>query len=785
MAISKMSICHTLKKINKLAPKMRKMSDQELQNQTKLLQEQLKAGKTVDQILPEAFATMREADYRVLGMFPYDVQVMGAIVLNSGSIAEMKTGEGKTLTATMALYLNALSGKGVMLVTTSDYLSERDRKELEPVYKWMGLTVSNAFPTEEYERIKITPAIKRKWYGADIVYTTASSLAFDYLFNNLASNVEGQYLRPFNYVVVDEVDEVLLDEAEMPFVVSSSPNLQSNLYYLTDAFVKLLVVNEDYRFKSDEKIFWLTYQGVKKAQQYFRIKNLFAPENRELYRHIILALSAHLTMDNGHDYLVIQGKVVLLDEADGRLKKGIQIGSGLHQALQAKENVALTSMQKTAASITFPALFSLFKKVSGMSGTAKVAEDEFLNTYGMKVIQIPTRKPVIRKDYPMKVFLTTADKLMTAINQVVEIHQTGRPILLVAGSVENSEIISELLLNEGIAHNVLNAFNAAHEAEIVKNAGQKGAVTIATNMAGRGTDIKLGKGVKELGGLAVIGTEMLSPRVKLQLAGRAGRQGDPGTSQFYVSLEDSYISGSSTTRQKRLYRRLMRKKKRGKDITELHSPITRVSLRMLQNRVASKGETARMQTNKFEQALNTQTKKFYDVRHKIMNSDDLQPVVEKIIRKALDIYIAQNSKWSQRKLQDLINNFLTYDVVEVPRDLRNKEEIKGFLKGPAYKTLKNKAQTLINKEQLNMYYQQVILTSMDKCWIDQVDYMNKLRTYTSGWANSGRDPDYVYQSTAYNSFKEFWDKVKLDCVERMMFSEIHINKKGQLVVMFN
>lgn len=420
-----------------------------------------------------------------------------------------------------------------------------------------------------------------------------------------------------------------------------------------------------------------------------------------------------------------------------------------------------------------------------MSGTAKVAEDEFLNTYGMKVIQIPTRKPVIRKDYPMKVFLTTADKLMTAINQVVEIHQTGRPILLVAGSVENSEIISELLLNEGIAHNVLNAFNAAHEAEIVKNAGQKGAVTIATNMAGRGTDIKLGKGVKELGGLAVIGTEMLSPRVKLQLAGRAGRQGDPGTSQFYVSLEDSYISGSSTTRQKRLYRRLMRKKKRGKDITELHSPITRVSLRMLQNRVASKGETARMQTNKFEQALNTQTKKFYDVRHKIMNSDDLQPVVEKIIRQALDIYIAQNSKWSQRKLQDLINNFLTYDVVEVPRDLRNKEEIKGFLKGPAYKTLKNKAQTLINKEQLNMYYQQVILTSMDKCWIDQVDYMNKLRTYTSGWANSGRDPDYVYQSTAYNSFKEFWDKVKLDCVERMMFSEIHINKKGQLVVMFN
>lgn len=765
---------HTLKKINKLAPKMRKMSDQELQNQTNRFKEQLKAGKTENQILPEAFAAMREADYRVLGKFPYDIQVMGAIVLNSGSIAEMKTGEGKTLTATMALYLNALSGKGAMLVTTSDYLSERDKKELEPVYKWMGLTVSNAFPTEEYTGVDITPAIKRKWYKADIIYTTASALAFDYLFNNLAANVEGQYLRPFNYVVVDEVDEVLLDEAEMPFVVSSSPSLQSNLYYLTDAFVRLLVLDKDYRFKSDDKIFWLTYQGVKKAEKYFRIKNLFSPENRELYRHIILALSAHLTMDNGHDYLVVQGKVVLLDEADGRLKKGIQIGSGLHQALQAKENVALTSMQKTAASITFPALFSLFNKVSGMSGTAKVAEDEFLSTYGMKVIQIPTRKPVIRKDYPMKVFLTTADKLMTAINQVMEIHKTGRPILLVAGSVENSEIISELLLNKGIPYNALNAFNAVHEAEIVKNAGQKGAVTIATNMAGRGTDIKLGKGVKELGGLAVIGTEMLSPRVKLQLAGRAGRQGDPGTSQFYVSLEDSYISGSSTNRQKRLYRRLMRKKERGKKITELHNPFTRISLRMLQNRVASKGETARMQTNKFERALNIQS-----------FADDLQPTVERIIREALDIYMNQDTEWSQRKLQDLINNFLTYDVVEVPRDLRNKEEVKGFLKGPAYKTLKNKAQTLINKEQLNMYYQQVILASMDKCWIDQVDYMNKLRTYTSGWANSGRDPDYVYQSEAFKSFREFWDKVKLDCVERLMFSDIHINEKGQLVVMFN
>lgn len=769
-----------LRKINKLKPKMRAMSDEQLQNQTKVLRQKLKSGKNV---LVEAYATMREADYRVLGLFPYDVQVIGAIVLDQGSIAEMKTGEGKTLTATMPLYLNALSGEGAMLVTTNQYLSQRDKETLAPVYEWMGLTVSNAFKTDDLKE-EVTPALKRKWYAADIIYTTASSLAFDYLFNNLAANKEGQYLRPFNYVLIDEVDEVLLDEAQSPFVVSSSPSLQSNLYNLADQFVRLLAKNRDYKIQRDSQLVWLTYFGVKKAEKYFRIANLFDESNREIYRHIILALKAHLFMINGHDYVVLQQKVILLDENDGRLKKGIQISTGLHQAIETKEHVELTTIQKTAATITFPSLFSLFKKVSGMSGTAKVNENEFLDIYNMKVVEIPTRKPVIRKDYPPVVFLTTKDKLMAAINKILAIHKTGRPILLVAGSVENSEVISELLLNYGIPHNVLNAFNEVREAEIVKNAGKEGAVTVATNMAGRGTDIKLGPGVKEKGGLAVIGTEMLSPRVKLQLAGRAGRQGDPGTSQFFVSMEDKYVSRASTKRQKKYYRRLLRKKKSGKDIVILRNPITRLGLLMLQNRVEANGATSRIQTNKYEIALGLQRKNLYHERNQIMNSPDLQKFVDHLIDEVIDLYLNSEKKWDSNKVKKLIDTHFTYQEVKVPANLTKKSEIKKYLRQLSHRILQVKAKTLINEQQLNQFYHKVILAAIDQCWINQVDFITNLRIYTQPWSYSGRDPDYIYERDAYNAFLKMQKQEKFSIMDGLLLSPIYINDKGQLIVQF-
>lgn len=786
MSLSKLQIRRTLNKINKLKPKYRQMSDEELKHQTDVFREQLKKGWSLKKILPDAFAAIREADYRILGMFPYDVQVMGGIILSDGAIAEMKTGEGKTLTATMPLYLNALSGKGAMLVTPNDYLASRDEQTLKPVYEWMGLTVSTGFPTDTSDPSKqVSPEVKRKWYNADILYTTASTLAFDYLFDNLATSKDEQYLRPYNYVIIDEVDEVLLDEAESPFVIASQPKLQSNLYNLADRLVKLLKVKRDYVLKKDKRLFWLTYNGIRRAERYFRIDNLFNEKNREIYRHVLLAMQAHLFMRKGHEYLVVQGEVVLLDEDDGRLKKGVQVGTGLHQAIEAKEHVKITPVQKVAASITYPSLFGLFKKVSGMSGTAKSDQNEFLKTYNLKIYQVPTRKPVARIDYPTKVYLTTSDKLMAAINEVIKLHNEGRPVLLVAGSVENSEIISELLLNDGIPHNVLNAFNIVREAEIVKNAGQAGAVTVATNMAGRGTDIKLGPGVEEKGGLAVIGTEMLAQRVKDQLAGRAGRQGDPGTSQFYISLEDNYISHASTERLKKYYRKLREKKENGQDIVQINNLPLKISLEMLRQRVASNAEIQRMQTNKYEAVLRMQRHTFYKQREKIMNADNLQKRIDRYLHRGLSLYLDQQEHWDSAQILRLVNDHISYEVLGVKKGLGSNKNIEAYLFNMCQDILKQKAKILINDEQLNQFYRTIILNAMDSCWIDQMDYLSSLKLYVDKWTLAGYNSDYVYQQRAYKAFEQMIERINCTIVDKLLLSPIHLNDKNQLVVVFN
>lgn len=774
----------TLRKVNKWQPIMRAMSDEELQDQTAKLRQQLKTGKTLDQILPEAFATIREADYRLLGLFPYDVQVMGAIVLHSGNIAEMKTGEGKTLTATMPLYLNALEGKGAMLVTPNGYLAERDEAQLEPVYNWLGLTATIAFPKEGEEKKKVTPAEKRDWYNHDIIYTTASSLAFDYLFNNLASSTADQYLRPYNYVIIDEVDDVLLDEATSPFVVSSVPMLQSNLYGLTENFVSMLVPKMDYRLKREDKAVYLTYHGVRKAERFFRVANLFDASSREIYRHIALAMRAHHFMRNGREYLVENGKVILLDETNGRLKHGVKVNTGLHQAVEAKEHVKLTPNQKVAASITFPGLFGLFNKIAGMSGTVKVNENEFMNVYKMRVVQIPTNKPVIRTDYPDQVYITTTEKLMRAINYALQLHKQGRPILLVAGSVENSEIISEILLNYGVPHNVLNAFNAAREAAMIKDAGQEGAVTVATNMAGRGTDIKLGPGVKEKGGLAVIGTEMLSPRVRLQLAGRAGRQGDPGSSRFFISLEDNFISQNSTKRFKQYYRRLVRRYP-DRD-RPLHSPRLMVSLAMLRSRVAGNEEASRKRVNKDEVALRLQRKNFYRERHQIMAADHFEKTIGYWISEAIDYYLAQKQEWTVHDLGLLINEHFSYDVAEIPPAVvTSKARIKHYLEELSRQILTAKSATLVNNEQLNHFYRSSLLNAIDSCWMDEMELLTNLRIEVQPWAMAGRDPSFEYQQRSFAAYKKMLLRAKLRALDNLLLSTIKVNKKGELVVSFN
>lgn len=772
---------HTLAKVNALTAEMRGMSDEELKHQTVLLKKELANGKTVDDILPRAFATIREADYRILGMFPYDVQVMGAIVLNQGNIAEMKTGEGKTLTATMPLYLNALTGKGAFLLTPNNYLAQRDKEQLQPVYEWLGLTVSLGFETDDQEK-KTTPEVKRNWYNADITYTTASSLAFDYLFNNLATRRDDQYLRSFNYVIIDEVDAILLDEATSPFVVSSTPMVQSNLYQLADAFIHILQPKIDYKLNEDHDAVWLTLHGIQRAERFFRIPDLFISKYREIYRHIILALRAHFIMENGHDYLVSEGKVVLLDETNGRLKKGVKVSTGLHQAIEAKEHVDLTPNQQVAASITFPSLFGLFNKIAGMSGTAKSDKHEFFEVYKMRVIQIPTRKKVIRRDYPEQIYLTTRQKLIHALDETIELHKAGRPVLLVAGSVENSEIISELLLDRGISHNVLNAFNVAREADIVKDAGQKGAVTVATNMAGRGTDIKLGEDVKKLGGLAVIGTEMLPARVKMQLAGRAGRQGDPGTSKFYISLEDSYLAKNSTKRFKNYYRQL-RKKKTDK---QLRSPRLKMSIAMLNDRVAANQQMARSNVNKNEIALKIQRKYLYDRRDQLMRTAHLETEVGKWLSRGISLYLDKKAEWSALELRHLMNQHFTYDVVDLPDNLElTPKKIQKYLEQFCQKELEQKAKVLINSEQLNQFYRSALLNALDSSWTDQMAYLSKLSVIVQPWTTAQRDPKFMYQEKAYQAFEKMFDTVAKKVVDNLMLSTIRLNKDNNLIVHFN
>ncbi|HHS2655486.1 TPA: accessory Sec system translocase SecA2 [Streptococcus agalactiae] len=519
------------------------LSDKELSHQTLILKNRLSSGESLDDILVDAFAVIREANKRILGLFPYDAQVMGAIALHQGTIAEMKTGEGKTLTATMPLYLNALTSKGAILVTTNDYLAKRDALEMGKVYQFLGMTVGiNVFDKKE----EADATIKREVYESDITYTTAGALGFDYLVHNLASNKLEQFLRPFHFVIVDEADSVLLDIAQTPLIIAGDPRVQSNLYGITNNFVLTLKENDEYIHKAKDKIVYLTEKGVSYAKQYFNISELYNDEYWELNRHINLALRAHCLYKRDYDYVVKNNEVKLLDNATGRVMEGTKLQSGIHQAIEAKEDVALTNESRAIASITYQSLFNMFPRLSGMTGTGKSSEDELIKTYHLPVIVIPTNFPIKRVDLADKIYVSLPEKLQATIDDVKQRHSKGQPVLLISGTVEIANIYSKLLLREGIAHNTLTADNVVKEAQIIKEAGQKGSVTCATVLAGRGTDIKLGEGVRELGGLAVIGTErMPNLRMDWQLRGRSGRQGDPGISQFYVSLEDELIADSS------------------------------------------------------------------------------------------------------------------------------------------------------------------------------------------------------------------------------------------------
>ena len=628
-----------LKKVNSHAEEMSKLSDNQLKDKTQQFKKRLKQGETLDNILPEAFAAMREADKRVLGMFPYDVQVMGGIVLHQGNIAEMKTGEGKTLTATMPMYLNALSGESTILVTTNEYLANRDCEEMSQVYNWMGLSAASAVP-ENADDLKVKE--KREIYNSDIVYTTNNALGFDYLIDNLASSKEEKFMPEFSYVIVDEVDAVLLDTATTPLVISGAPRVQSNMYKMTDEFVVSLEEEEDYRLDEEKKNVWLTRKGIEVAQEYFRVPNLYDGKHVELVRHITLALKAHNLFEKGKDYVIEDNKMYLLDSTEGRILENTKMQQGQQQAIEAAEGAEISDDMRSMASITYQNFFRLFKKIGGMTGTGNTANKEFIETYYMKVVQIPTNNPVIRKDYPDKIYPTLREKLMASLKLVKELHEKGQPILLTTADVELSEIYSEILLHEQIPHNLLNAHNAAKEAEIISEAGQWGSVTVATSMAGRGTDIKLGKGVKELGGLAVIGTELMpSKRTELQLRGRSGRQGDPGFSQFFVSLEDDVVIDSGP---KWVHRYFKKHRNDNPDSPrELKSLRFRWAMKRTQKQHDNQGYNNRKQTMDFDESSKKQRNLIYSQRDELISENGrFKFNAEKFILKYLDGYLAKH-----------------------------------------------------------------------------------------------------------------------------------------------
>ena len=779
-----------LKKVNSWKDRISQLTDQELQDKTGEFRERLAQGATLDDILPEAFAVAREADKRVLGMFPYDVQVMGGIVLHQGNVAEMNTGEGKTLTATMPVYLNALEGKGVMVITTNNYLATRDAEEMGQVYRFLGLTIGVPLKVSEDE--EILPEVKREIYKSDVVYTTNTSLGFDYLTENLTASVDGQFLADFNYAIVDEIDSVLLDSAQTPLIISGSPRVQSNLYGIIDTLIKTFKEGEDFKVDEDKKRVWLTKKGAQSAESFLGIKNLYDPEHRDLVRHISLALQANKNFIRDKDYVIHPNKrgvkeVVLLDQATGRLMEMTRLQGGLHQAIEAKEGLELTQETRAMASITYQNLFKMFRKLGGMTGTGKVAEAEFLDTYAMSVIKIPTNRKKIRQDLPDQIYLTLPEKVFASLEYIKEVHAKGNPVLVFVGSVEMSTLYSNLLLREGIAHNLLNANNAPREAQIISESGQKGAVTVATSMAGRGTDIKLGPGVAELGGLVVVGTErMMNQRIDLQIRGRSGRQGDPGRTKFFVSLEDDLMKNwgpdwiQDTYHDYDVDRRI--------DATKA---LTKRKYRNLveraQNASESSGQASRRMTLEFAESMNIQRDLVYKERDRLIKKEGrLDDIVEQVVR---DVFaqVSKNKDYEEpiafyRYILDNVS--YQVDLLKNHQSFRSNKMKENFLWEIAQDELESKYKILGTDEVVAQFQRMAILKAIDENWVEQVDYLQQLRTALTGQYTNQKNPLVEFFQEAYQSFERMKFLSKEQMIRNLLLSRVEINKKGEIVLHF-
>lgn len=778
-----------LKKLNKiadqvdaLAPQMEQLSDEALQNKTEEFKSRYKNGETLDDLLPEAFAVCREASRRVLGMYPYRVQVMGAAVLHDGNIAEMKTGEGKTLTSTMAVYLNALTGEGVHVVTVNEYLAKRDATEMGKLYEFLGLSVGlnlNSLTKEE----------KREAYAADITYSTNNELGFDYLRDNMVLYKEDRVQRPLNFAVIDEVDSILIDEARTPLIISGHAGRSAKLYVQANAFVRMLKKDEDYTYDESTKGVTLTESGMTKAEKAFGIDNLYDLAHVRLLHAINQSLKAHVSMQRDVDYVVQDGEVVIVDSFTGRLMKGRRYSDGLHQAIEAKEGVEIQNESMTMATITFQNYFRMYKKLAGMTGTAKTEEEEFRNIYNMNVVVIPTNKPIARIDKPDLIFATMQGKFEAVVKDIAERHEKGQPVLVGTVAIETSEIISELLKKHKIPHNVLNAKNHEREAEIIAQAGQKGAVTIATNMAGRGTDIKLGEGVKELGGLAVIGTERHeSRRIDNQLRGRSGRQGDPGITQFYLSLEDDLMRRFGSDSMKAMMSKL------GMDDSQpIQSKMVSKAVESAQKRVEGNNFDARKRLLQYDEVLRQQREVIYKERNAVLESENMREVVEHMIRESIEnmvhTYTSGNKEeWNFKAIEDYIKANLLDEGDITVNDLQSKspEEMIDYIFATAMARYNEKEEQL-TPERMREFEKVILLRSIDTKWIDHIDAMDQLRQGIHLRAYGQTDPLREYEQEGFAMFEEMIAAIREDVTKYAMKAQIRNNlereevAKGQAV----
>ena len=758
-------------KVLKYEDEMAVLTDEQLQAKTEEFKQRYQNGETLDQLLYEAFAVVREGAKRVLGLFPYKVQVMGGIVLHHGDVPEMRTGEGKTLTATMPVYLNALSGKGVHVVTVNEYLSERDATEMGELYSWLGLSVGINLAAK-------SPMEKKEAYECDITYSTNSEIGFDYLRDNMVVRAENMVQRPLNYALVDEVDSILIDEARTPLIVSGANAVEtSQLYHMADHFVKSLD-KDDYIIDIQSKTIGLSDSGIDKAESYFKLENLYDIENVALTHFIDNALRANYIMLLDIDYVVSEEQEILIvDQFTGRTMEGRRYSDGLHQAIEAKEGVPIQDETKTSASITYQNLFRMYKKLSGMTGTGKTEEEEFREIYNIRVIPIPTNRPVQRIDHPDVLYASLEAKFKAVVEDVKARYQKGQPVLVGTVAVETSDYISKKLVAAGVPHEVLNAKNHYKEAQIIMNAGQRGAVTIATNMAGRGTDIKLGEGVRELGGLCVIGTERHeSRRIDNQLRGRSGRQGDPGESQFYLSLEDELMRRFGSERIKALLDRF----KLSEEESVIRSNMFTRQVEAAQKRVEGNNYDTRKQVLQYDDVMREQREIIYSQRYDVITADrDLAPEIKAMIKRTIKRIVEGASHSSKEERIEAILNFAKYNLV--PEDTISESDIEGksdkdvidYLYKRAEEVYENQVAKLRDEEAVREFQKVLILRVVDSKWTDHIDALDQLRNAVGLRGYAQNNPVVEYQSESFRMFNDMIGSIEFDVTRLMMKAQIH------------